>query len=616
MHGTRTANYAMDNADLIVAIGSRFDDRITGKLVGVRAAREVRPHRHRPGRDLEERAGAHPDRRRLQAHPAEADGRVPRARGRPRRGWTSGGQQLRELAGGVAAEVRGLEGGRDPAAAHGPGDVQGDGAATRSSPRTSASTRCGARSTTTSPSRGAWINSGGLGTMGFGLPSAIGAKVAQARRAGRLPRRRRQPRDDLPGAGDRRRARHRREGVHHEQRLPRHGAPVAGAVLGQALQRRRHGLEPRLGEARRGVRRDAACASTQDDEVEDAMREAIETDGPVVLDVHVRQEENCYPMIPAGAAARDMVGRGGRATPGSAGKPGGEVMGEPGTKEVVRLEDLEAAGSIHTGPQARPLGAGREQAGRADARRGTVRAPRVQHRHARGRTDRGRVGLAHDDHARRRVAPDRPGHQAAPQARQRDQDPRPRAGGDDRARDGAVQGLGRRPDARRDHAAHRHLPRPDHRRLEPHGDGRGDGHRRQDRGASSRWCARSGWSRWSARARSRSPAARARPSDRSSLVERRLAPRRSSPSASARRAGAPRAARPAGRWQASPSKLDGDLDVAACVFASRRADERYFVWEQPDRDGFALGALGVGVDGRGVAGARPLRRGARRLLPR
>ena len=32
LHGTRTANYAMDEADLIVAIGVRFDDRITGKL--------------------------------------------------------------------------------------------------------------------------------------------------------------------------------------------------------------------------------------------------------------------------------------------------------------------------------------------------------------------------------------------------------------------------------------------------------------------------------------------------------------------------------------------------------------------------------------------------------
>jgi len=31
-------------------------------------------------------------------------------------------------------------------------------------------------------------------------------------------------------------------------------------------------------------------------------------DGPVLVDVRVTQKENCYPMIPAGAAARDMVG--------------------------------------------------------------------------------------------------------------------------------------------------------------------------------------------------------------------------------------------------------------------------------------------------------------------
>ena len=41
--------------------------------------------------------------------------------------------------------------------------------------------------------------------------------------------------------------------------------------------------------------------------------------------------------------------------------------------------------------------------------------------------------------------------------------------------------------------------------------------------------------------------------------------------------------------------LPGDIDVAAATFASRRADERWFVWEQPDRDGFAIGALGAVV---------------------
>jgi acetolactate synthase-1/2/3 large subunit len=32
MHGTAYANYAISNADLIIALGVRFDDRITGKL--------------------------------------------------------------------------------------------------------------------------------------------------------------------------------------------------------------------------------------------------------------------------------------------------------------------------------------------------------------------------------------------------------------------------------------------------------------------------------------------------------------------------------------------------------------------------------------------------------
>jgi len=41
--------------------------------------------------------------------------------------------------------------------------------------------------------------------------------------------------------------------------------------------------------------------------VEDIKR-ALETPGPVVVDVRVTREENTYPMIPAGQAARDMVG--------------------------------------------------------------------------------------------------------------------------------------------------------------------------------------------------------------------------------------------------------------------------------------------------------------------
>jgi acetolactate synthase-1/2/3 large subunit len=38
------------------------------------------------------------------------------------------------------------------------------------------------------------------------------------------------------------------------------------------------------------------------------MQRAIATPGPVIADVRVTREENTYPMIAPGAAARDMVG--------------------------------------------------------------------------------------------------------------------------------------------------------------------------------------------------------------------------------------------------------------------------------------------------------------------
>ena len=39
-----------------------------------------------------------------------------------------------------------------------------------------------------------------------------------------------------------------------------------------------------------------------------AANDALAAEGPVLVDVRVTQEENVYPMIAPGAAARDMVG--------------------------------------------------------------------------------------------------------------------------------------------------------------------------------------------------------------------------------------------------------------------------------------------------------------------
>ena len=50
-------------------------------------------------------------------------------------------------------------------------------------------------------------------------------------------------------------------------------------------------------------------------------------------------------------------------------------------------------------------------------------------------------------------------------------------------------------------------------------------------------------------------------------------------------------------------ELDPDTDVVACVFASRGAEERYFVWEKPE-SGLSLGCLGSAWTVEGLRGDR------------
>jgi len=47
---------------------------------------------------------------------------------------------------------------------------------------------------------------------------------------------------------------------------------------------------------------------TKKEQVKDALKEAIETAGPVVLDFHIEEEENVFPMVPAGKAINRMIG--------------------------------------------------------------------------------------------------------------------------------------------------------------------------------------------------------------------------------------------------------------------------------------------------------------------
>ena len=153
-----------------------------------------------------------------------------------------------------------------------------------------------------------WINSGGLGTMGFGLPAAIGAKIGRPDETVCV----------IAGDGSIQmnaqelatcvQERDRRQGVHRQQRLPGDGPPVAGAVLGPAATATSTWARSpdfvKLAEAygATGLRFTDKSSLVED------IRAAIATPGPVVVDVRVTREENTYPMIAPGAAARDMVG--------------------------------------------------------------------------------------------------------------------------------------------------------------------------------------------------------------------------------------------------------------------------------------------------------------------
>ena len=107
MHGTRAANYAMDEADLIFAIGARFDDRITGKLSEF-APRAKFIHIDVDPAEISKNVPAHiPIVGDAQEHPAAADRRVPRARGRA---GAAGGMVDADpgVAGAPPAPLRGL----------------------------------------------------------------------------------------------------------------------------------------------------------------------------------------------------------------------------------------------------------------------------------------------------------------------------------------------------------------------------------------------------------------------------------------------------------------------------------------------------------------------------
>jgi acetolactate synthase-1/2/3 large subunit len=305
MHGTRAANYAMDEADLICAVGARFDDRITGKLSEF-APRAKFIHIDVDPAEISKNLPAHipivGDAKNvlakllLEYRAQEADGSRLDEWWQRIHGWrerhplrydeTSDAeirpqrmvQALYEATGGDAIVTSDV------------GQHQMWAAQYYHFPK---------------PRR--WINSGGLGTMGFGLPAAMGAKVGCPDQtvvciAG----------DGSVQMNMQELATCAQEGIAVKVFIMNNG------YLGMVRQWQELFWDKRYSHVHMGDYPDfvkladaygaTGMRFTDKNTLVDDMREALATDGPVLVDVRVSQEENVYPMIPAGQAARDMVG--------------------------------------------------------------------------------------------------------------------------------------------------------------------------------------------------------------------------------------------------------------------------------------------------------------------
>jgi acetolactate synthase I/II/III large subunit len=305
MHGTRAANYAMDNADLIVAVGARFDDRITGKLseFAPRAkfihididpaeiSKNVPAHIPIVGDAKQVLAKLSKEYRALQTDSSRLDG-----------WWKQIGAWQEEY----PLRYEPGEGGEiKPQFMIEAMYRATSGEAIITSDVGQHQMWCAQYFHFNRPRR--WINSGGLGTMGFGLPAAIGAKVAC-------------PDDQVVClAGDGSLVMVCQElatCVHNE--IPVKIFLMNNGYMGMVRQWQELFWNERYSSVEMGPSPDwvklaeafgltgMRCEDSAD--LEEMMGKALEADGPVLLDVRVSPKENCYPMIPAGAAARDMVG--------------------------------------------------------------------------------------------------------------------------------------------------------------------------------------------------------------------------------------------------------------------------------------------------------------------
>jgi len=298
MHGTRSANYAITESDLLLAIGVRFDDRVTGKLDSFASHARIIHIDIDPAEIGKNKKVDVPIVGDVRSVLQDMLAKIQKKKAYDRwlsriRGWKEK-HPLQYCCDGTLRPQYVVE--QLSAILKGEGIIVSE---VGQNQMWTAQYYCFRKPRT-------WITSGGLGTMGYGFPAAIGAQFA-------CPD---QVVFDIAGDGSF------QMNIQELSTVASNKIPVKVAILNnrflgmvrqwqELFHNRRYSfteLPPvdfvKVANAYGvdGIRVESC------DEVIPALKAAIETDGPFVLDFRVEREENVFPMVPAGAAINEMIG--------------------------------------------------------------------------------------------------------------------------------------------------------------------------------------------------------------------------------------------------------------------------------------------------------------------
>ena len=304
MHGTYEANMAMNQADLIVAIGARFDDRVTGRLDAFSPnSRKVHIDIDRSSINKTVRIdlGIVAD----AGHAMEDMIRIWKARQHPK---PDTGEWWRRIEGWRAVQCLNFP--KDDEAIMPQRAVRALWEATHARDPI-ITTEVGQHQMWAAQHFGfekpnKWLTSGGLGTMGYGLPAAIGAQLGNPNAL------------VIDIAGEASIQMNIQElATATQYRLPVKVFILNNEYMGMVRQWQELTYESRYAESYSDSLPDFVKLAEaygwkgirieHPDQLAQGIADMLAHDGPVMVDCMVAKLANCFPMIPSGAAHTDMI---------------------------------------------------------------------------------------------------------------------------------------------------------------------------------------------------------------------------------------------------------------------------------------------------------------------